>query len=91
MIRESDNDQAARQLAHILRGLTPAERLAVLSMWALNQIQSRQAFTLRQIESVTGLEEVENCKACLLVLLRGFLVAGPGPWDFTLDAEKLPW
>lgn len=103
MIREANNQGAAHRLAHALRGLTPAERLAVLSIWALTSqfeaaqsiadegIASVPSFSLEEIREVSGLDPIENCKSCILTHLRGFLKVGPGRWDFVLDRERLPW
>ena len=95
MIMAKNSYGAVDRLVHGLRGMEPAERLVVLSMWALTTARARDGYimppgiSLTEIVALSGLEEVEACKAALLALLRGRLKAGAGPWDFVLDANWL--
>ena len=92
MIMRTNDYEAAQKLARALQGLEPAERLVVLSLRVLVRSYGwRGAVGLDSITLMSGLEETEACKACLLLLLRGFLrPGGAGPWDFVLDPERVP-
>ena len=89
MIAHRNGNGAAHQLGRALQGLEPVERLVMLTVWTCGW--GGVVVSLEDILQVTGLEDVEAAKACLLLLIRGFLVpSGEGPWDFLFNPERLP-